>query len=95
MKVHVITDRVDSDRILPRLAKYLSVYNNWSLSTEPDIQADFNYFNNYGTYHQACRGWHGTPMGAYFSHLDRKNRGKGGMGIPSNKDGTTNTSSPW
>lgn len=76
MKVHVITDRVDSDRILPRLAKYLSVYNNWTLSTQPDISADFNYFNNYGTYHQQCRGWHGTPMGAYFSHLDMGNKGK-------------------
>lgn len=76
MKVHVITDRLDSDRILPRLAKYLAVQNGWSISDHPDIAADFNYFNNYGTYHKACRGWHGTPMGAYFSHLDDQNAGK-------------------
>jgi glycosyltransferase involved in cell wall biosynthesis len=70
MKVHVITDRIDSDRILPRLARYLSIFNNWTLGTEPEISADFNYFNNYGTYKRQCAGWHGTPMGAYFSHLD-------------------------
>jgi hypothetical protein len=70
MKVHVITDRLNSDRILPRLAKYLSVFNGWTLSTEPDLSADFNYFNNYGTYDRKCGGWQGTPIGAYFSHLD-------------------------
>lgn len=76
MKVHVITDRLNSDRILPRLAKYLAVQNGWSISEEPDISADFNYFNNYGTYWRACRGWHSTPMGAYFSHLDPQSDGK-------------------
>jgi len=79
MKVHVITDRLDSDRILPRLAKYLAVQNGWSISETPDLSADFNYFNNYGTYHKACRHWHGTPMGAYFSHLDENNPGKSGQ----------------
>jgi glycosyltransferase involved in cell wall biosynthesis len=76
MKIHVIPDRIDSDRILPRLARYLSVYNGWSLSEEPDLSADFNYFNNYGTYHRKCHGWHGTPIGAYFSHVDPENQAK-------------------
>jgi len=76
MKIHVVTDRLNSDRILPRLAKYLSVLNGWSLSDSPEPTADFNYFNNYGTWHQKCKGWHGTPTGAYFSHLDDQNKGK-------------------
>jgi hypothetical protein len=76
MKVHVITNKQSDNRILPRLARYLAIHNGWSMSDEPDINADFNYFNNYGTYHQACNGWHGTPMGAYFSHLDTQNKGK-------------------
>lgn len=79
MRVHVITDRLNSDRILPRLAKYLAVGNGWSLSESPDATADFNYFNNYNTYHQKCRGWHATPIGAYFSHLDTQNKGKEAM----------------
>jgi hypothetical protein len=79
MKIHVITDRIDSNRILPRLAKYLSVVNNWSISTEPDVTADFNYFNAYVTYAQQCKGWHGTPMGGYFTHLDTENKGKEAM----------------
>jgi hypothetical protein len=76
MRVHIITDRMNSDRILPRLAKYLAVHNGWSLSESPEPTADFNYFNNYNTYHQKCKGWHGTPIGAYFSHLDTQNKGK-------------------
>lgn len=76
MRVHVITDRLNSDRILPRLAKYLAVGNGWSLSESPDPTADFNYFNNYNTYHQKCKGWHATPIGVYFSHLDTQNKGK-------------------
>lgn len=76
MKVHVITDRMDSNRILPRMARYLAMGNGWSMSTEPDLSADFNYFNNYGTYHRQCFGWHGTPMGAYFTHLDAENKAK-------------------
>lgn len=76
MRVHVITDRLNSDRILPRLAKYLAVGNNWSLSESPEPTADFNYFNNYGTYHRKCSGWHGTPIGAYFSHLDTQAKAK-------------------
>ena len=70
MKIHVVTNKQSDNRILPRLAKYLAIYNDWSMSLEPDVSADFNYFNNYGTYAQQCNGWHGTPMGAYFSHLD-------------------------
>lgn len=76
MKIHVITDRLNSDRILPRLAKYLAVGNGWSLSEEPDTTADFNYFNNYGTWFRGFRNWHGTPMGAYFSHLDTQAKAK-------------------
>jgi hypothetical protein len=76
MKVHIVTDRIESDRILPRLAKYLAVGNGWSISEEPDITADINYFNNYGTWAQKCRGWHGTKTAAYFSHLDTQAKAK-------------------
>jgi hypothetical protein len=76
MRIHVITDRLNSDRILPRLAKYLAVGNDWSISESPDPSADFNYFNNYGTWAQKSQGWHVTPIGAYFSHLDTQAKAK-------------------
>lgn len=79
MKVNVVTDALPktgfADRILPRMSKYLADANGWGLSLSPDPACDFNYFVNYGVYHKFL-GWHGTPTGAYFSHLDTGNKGK-------------------
>jgi hypothetical protein len=79
MKVTVVTDALPktgfADRILPRMSKYLTDANGWNLSMHPDPACDFNYFVNYGVYHKVL-GWHGTPTGAYFSHLDTGNKGK-------------------
>jgi hypothetical protein len=70
MKVHIVTDSLNSDRILPRMSRYLAVKNGWTISLSPEASVDFNYFVNYGTWCAKARGWHGTPIGAYFSHLD-------------------------
>lgn len=79
MKVNVVTDALPGtkhgERILPRMSAYIAVTNGWSLKLEPDPACDFNYFVNYGHYHK-FKPWHGTPIGAYFSHLDTANKGK-------------------
>lgn len=79
MKVNVVTDALPNtkhgERILPRMSNYLAQVNNWQLRLEPDPACDFNYFVNYGHYHK-FQPWHGTPIGAYFSHLDTENKGK-------------------
>lgn len=79
MKVNVVTDALPNtkhgERILPRMSAYIASTNGWSLKLEPDPACDFNYFVNYGHYHK-FKPWHGTPIGAYFSHLDTANKGK-------------------
>lgn len=79
MKINVVTDALPNtkhgSRILPRMSAYLSQVNGWQLREEPDPASDFNYFVNYGHYMKFAP-WHGTPIGAYFSHLDTNSKGK-------------------
>jgi hypothetical protein len=79
VKVNVVTDALPNakhgERILPRMSAYLAEANGWSLKLEPDPACDFNYFVNYGHYIKFAP-WRGTPIGAYFSHLDTVNKGK-------------------
>lgn len=79
MKVNVVTDALPGtkhgERILPRMSAYLAEANGWTLKQEPDPACDFNYFVNYGHYIKFAP-WRGTPIGAYFSHLDTVNKGK-------------------
>jgi len=70
MNVHVVAERLHADRILPRLAKYLAVGNNWTLAEEPDQNADANYFCNYLTWRQRFNGWNQTWTSAFFTHRD-------------------------
>jgi len=70
MKVHVVTERLETNRILPRMAKYLAEFNGWTFSTQPDPNADVNYWCNYLTWYQHSKGWHLTKTGAYFTHRD-------------------------
>lgn len=71
MRVHVVAERLNADRILPRLARYLAQGNGWTLSDSPDPQADANYFCNYITWRQHFNGWHKTWTSAFFTHKDQ------------------------
>lgn len=76
MRIHIICDRPEADRILPRKARYLMELNEWTLSEEPSSMAELNYFLNYIPWRQRFHGWHETPIGAYFTHYDNENEGK-------------------
>lgn len=70
MKVHVVAQRLHADRILPRLARYLAAWNGWTVSHEPDNNADANYFCNYLTWRTQFNGWNNTWTSAFFTHKD-------------------------
>lgn len=78
-KVHIICTRPNADRILPRLARYLRDGNGWTLSDKPDPSADLNYALNYLECSQYNRGWHDTPVAAWFTHYDTANHQKAGF----------------
>jgi hypothetical protein len=73
LRVHIIVDRLDTNRILPRKAKYLAQLNRWTVSQEIDPVADLNYFMNYIPWRQRYNNWHETPIGGYFTHRDDNN----------------------
>jgi len=70
VRVHVVAERLDKDRILPRLARYLSAGNGWTAGAEPDASADCNYFCNYITWRHRFNGWDKTWTSAFFTHKD-------------------------
>jgi len=79
MKVHIVCSRPRADRILPRLARYLADATGWSLSENPDPSADLVYFFNYLECSQNNRGWHDTPVAAWFTHYDAPNPSKAAL----------------
>ena len=76
MRVHIVCERLDTNRILPRLAKYLAELNGWTLGDAPSQNADLNYFVPYITWRQRYNDWHKTRIAAYFSHRDINNKMK-------------------
>lgn len=79
MRIHIICSRPQADRILPRLARYLTRGTGWTLSEKPDPRADLNYALNYLEISQNNGGWHETPVAAWFTHYDTANRSKAGF----------------
>ncbi len=75
-RIHIVCTRPNADRILPRLARYLTVDTGWTLSERPDPKADLNYGLNYLEFSQNNRGWHETPVAAWFTHYDTANAPK-------------------
>ena len=69
MKIHIIAQRLDKDRILPRLANMLADGTNWSISEEPDESADLNYFFPYLELERFPE-FNSTPIAAWFTHID-------------------------
>lgn len=72
MRVHIITNDTTSDQILARLARKLLELPDWSASETPDPSADLNYYFPYLWYD----GFHGTPVAAWFTHLEETGRRK-------------------
>ena len=76
MKVHIVCDRPEKDRVIPRLARYLRDLNGWTLSKKPDPDASCNVFMPYIPLAQRFAGWDQTATAAYFSHRDSQNPDK-------------------
>ena len=76
MRTHLICARIEADRILPRMTRYLRDNLGWTTSEYPDRNADLNLFIPYIQWSQNFRGWHKTPIGAWFTHRDTENEVK-------------------
>ncbi len=77
-RIHIVCSRPHADRILPRLARYLTQGTGWTLSERPERNADLNYGLNYLEFSMNNRGWHETPVAAWFTHYDAANPTKAG-----------------
>lgn len=69
MKIHIIAQRLEADRILPRLANMLADNTNWSISESPDEFADVNYFLPYLELDR-FRTFNKTKIVAWFTHYE-------------------------
>jgi hypothetical protein len=69
MKIHIIAQRLEKERILPRLANSLVDGTGWTISDEPDIKADINYFFPYLELDR-FKDFNITPIFAWFTHYD-------------------------
>lgn len=80
-RVHVVCQSVDSDRVLPRLARALRDNLGWTASPAPGpadpSRADALYLMAYFE-GQRLEPWPDVPVGAYFSHREEEppNNGK-------------------
>lgn len=69
MKIHIIAQRLEADRILPRLANLLSEKTNWTISDSPDEHADINYFLPYLELDR-FKTFNKTKIAAWFTHYE-------------------------
>jgi len=76
VKVHVICDRPDSDRVLPRMARHLSQHNGWTVGDTPSPAATVQLWMNYLMWNRfRGRDFPGLHV-AYFTHRDEWNQKK-------------------
>lgn len=68
MKIHIICDRTDSTRIIPRLFTSLAEQAKFTIGETPDDKADINYFSLYLLYPK--EGYTKTKTAALFSHYE-------------------------
>lgn len=73
MRVHIVAQRINADRILSRMVRYLCVRCGWTASERPDSGAELNYFFNYLLWRQKAHGWRETPIAGFFTHRDEAN----------------------
>lgn len=69
MKIHIIAQRLEADRILPRLANLLADKTNWTISDSPDEFADINLFLPYLELDR-FRNFDKTPVICWFTHYE-------------------------
>ena len=69
MRIHIICQRLEKERILPRLGNLLAKQTNWAISDEPDKEADINYFFPYLEL-ERFPNFNETPIAAWFTHKD-------------------------
>lgn len=79
MTVHIVCLRIDADRILPRMARYLRDNLGWSANGVPDPNATVNYFMGYGDGYHFYPRWHKTPTAALFTHREADGSGKAAL----------------
>lgn len=75
MKTHLVAADWKSDQVLARLCRHLVEGLDWSVSTQPNPNADLNVFFPYITWHGHAT-WKHTPIAAWFTHDDVDNRTK-------------------
>lgn len=68
--VHIVCQRPEAARILPREARYLAADNGWTMGPKPDDGASVNYFFNYADGWIRYRGYNKTPLAGYYTHYE-------------------------
>jgi len=66
--IHIVCQRLDKDRVLPRLARSLAESTGWSISEGPVPGVKLNYFFPYLELQK--REWEDTLSAAWFTHKD-------------------------
>ncbi len=70
MTVHIVCQRPEAPRILPKLARYLADDLGWTISPRPDDGATVNYLFNYGDGWLRYRWYDKTPLAAFYTHYE-------------------------
>lgn len=73
-RVHVICSQREADRILPRMARHLTVLDGWTMGAKPDPTAEVNYYLGYTEL--AGAKVPDTKTAAYFTHRETGAKGE-------------------
>ena len=71
LRVHIVCQNADQDRIIPRMARALQARLGWTLSAKADPGADVNYLSAYFE-GQRLRPWPDTRTAAYLTHKEEE-----------------------
>ncbi len=71
LRVHVICQNYQEDRVIPRHARHLAERLGWSLGAGPDPSADVTYLLSYFEA-QRLRPWPAMPVAANFTHREEE-----------------------
>jgi len=74
MTVHIVVPQPESDWVCARLARYLAVGNEWSISEKPRADAEWNVFIPYLMWERSC--WDKTKTAAWFTHKETGTKGQ-------------------
>lgn len=77
MNIHIVCQRINKDRVLPRLARTLAASTGWSIAEYPVPDASINYFFPYIELQK--KTWHSTPVAAWFTHRDTNDNRKAAL----------------